>query len=209
MSQNTRLIEKDILAAVPATSAGDSEIIDLFGVAGGADRFSCQAIYDVQTPGAKNFTDTDVNITANTVTVTAHGYSTGFKVQLTTTGTLPAPLTILTDYFLIVVNANTLKFATTLANALAGTAIDITTQGSAAAIDTITGVTLASASVTFRKSNDGVNFIDVQTATSITVDGSVMIEQPNTAYRYFKVVKALTSGQVATKALILVLGDGI
>lgn len=339
-ANNARLIEKDILAAIPATAAGDSEIIDLFGISGGASKFSCHAVYDVQSPTAKTFdsggaevdtgtfqakastnagdyivindtaglswavyadvtgsdqppsgaiwsaipvprkgradlgaastaanvatafaaafealvavpfasvaggadvvftqdlygavtapsvhntgdtgpgtitvvvtdagVNSEVNVDANTVTVPVHGYTTGFKVQLTTTGTLPGGLATATDYFLIVVDANTLKFATSLANALAGTAINITNQGSDEAVNTITGVAIAGASVTFRKSNDGVDWIDVQTATSITVDGSVMTEQPNVSYRYFKAVKALTSGQVDLKALICVLGD--
>ena len=153
--------------------------------------------------------DSEVNIVDNEITIPSHGFPVGFKIQLTTTGTLPAPLLTATDYFVIVVDTNTIKLATSLSNALAGSAIDITNQGSDGAVNTATGVALAGASVTFRKSNDGTNWIDIQTATSITVDGSVMIEQPNVSYRYFKVVKALTSGVVDLKALTLVIGDSI
>ena len=51
-------------------------------------------------------------------------------VELTTSGTLPAPLATGTTYYIIMSNALTVKLATSAANALAGTAIDITTTGS-------------------------------------------------------------------------------
>lgn len=64
----------------------------------------------------------------NQVTVTGHGYVTGLLVSgIATTGTLPTGLSLLTEYYVIVVDANTLKFATSLANALLGTAVSITT----------------------------------------------------------------------------------
>lgn len=54
---------------------------------------------------------------------------TGTRVRCTTTTTLPAPLATATDYYLIRIDNNTYKLATTYANAVAGTAIDITTTG--------------------------------------------------------------------------------
>lgn len=50
-------------------------------------------------------------------------------VQFTTTGTLPAGLSLSTNYFLIYVSDTTFKVATSVANALAGTAINITDAG--------------------------------------------------------------------------------
>lgn len=78
----------------------------------------------------------DVDTTANTITETAHGRNTGSREYLSTTGTLPShtppsaePAFGVVFYYLIRVDANTLKLASTLENALAGTAIDLTTQG--------------------------------------------------------------------------------
>lgn len=51
------------------------------------------------------------------------------RVQLTTSGTLPAGLTTATDYYVIKVTDTTCKFATSYANAVAGTAINITDAG--------------------------------------------------------------------------------
>ena len=92
---------------------------------------------------------------------------------------------------------------------MAGTQIDITNQGSDGGVGTVTAVALAGASATFQKSNDGVNWVDIQAATTITVDGSVLLVQPNVSYRYFRVSKALTAGVVAMQALVLVVGDAV
>lgn len=51
------------------------------------------------------------------------------KVQFSTTTTLPAGLAAATDYFVVRQTQNTFKVATSLANALAGTFIDITSAG--------------------------------------------------------------------------------
>lgn len=51
------------------------------------------------------------------------------RVQLTTTTTLPAGLSLATDYYVIKVTDTTCKFATSYANAVAGSAVDITDAG--------------------------------------------------------------------------------
>lgn len=79
-------------------------------------------------PGNATFTTVDTS--ADTITSTAHGFYTGLKVQVSTSGTLPTGLTASTDYYLIRTDADTLQFATSLANALAGTQIDLTGTGS-------------------------------------------------------------------------------
>lgn len=72
---------------------------------------------------------TDVNTTDNTITETAHNYVTGQKVLYTAGGTAITGLTTATNYYVIVVDDDTFKLATTAANALAGTAIDISGTG--------------------------------------------------------------------------------
>lgn len=54
---------------------------------------------------------------------------TGTRVRLTTTTTLPAGLSLATDYYVIRVNDSTFKLATSYANARAGTQINITDAG--------------------------------------------------------------------------------
>jgi len=66
----------------------------------------------------------------NTVTAVAHGLVTGDgPVQLTSSTTLPAGLALATDYWIHRLTDDTFYFCSTLANALAGTSVDITDTG--------------------------------------------------------------------------------
>jgi hypothetical protein len=78
-----------------------------------------------------NFVDGDVSVAADTITETAHGLATGLPIRLSTTGTLPAGLATATTYYVIRVDADTIQLATTYANAVAGTNIDITAAAGA------------------------------------------------------------------------------
>ena len=76
------------------------------------------------------FTSSDVNTTTDAVTEANHTLSTGHgPFVFTTTGTLPAGLSTLTPYWVIVDDGNTLAFATSEANALANTRINLTGGG--------------------------------------------------------------------------------
>ncbi len=68
------------------------------------------------------------------------------------------------------------------------------------------------ASVTFQGSNNRDSdaiWTNLQAATVISGDGTVMIEKANCEFRYFRAVKGLTSGDVDLKCLTLVIGDAI
>jgi hypothetical protein len=69
-------------------------------------------------------------IGTNTFTITNHPFVTGQSVTLTTSGALPTGLAISTTYYIIKVDANTISFATTLANTMLGTVISFTSSGS-------------------------------------------------------------------------------
>lgn len=64
-----------------------------------------------------------------TVASNTDRWVTGMGVRLSTTDTLPAPLAAATNYWVIRDSATTIKFATSYANAIALTAIDLTTDG--------------------------------------------------------------------------------
>ena len=72
----------------------------------------------------------DVSTGNNRITITDHGLSTGAKLAYDSAGgTALGGLTHDTDYFIIVIDDNTIQLATTLANAEAGTAINLTGTG--------------------------------------------------------------------------------
>ncbi len=68
------------------------------------------------------------------LTHTFYGLLTGTRVQLTTTTTLPAGLSLATDYFVVRISDSTCKLSTSYANATASTpvTIDITNTGTGA-----------------------------------------------------------------------------
>ena len=70
-----------------------------------------------------------VDTGADTLTLTGHAYLTGDGPVRFTGADLPGGLAVLTDYWLIYATANTIKVATSLENALAGTAINLTSAG--------------------------------------------------------------------------------
>lgn len=79
----------------------------------------------------RTFATTDVTTGTDTIALALHNFNrTGFKVQFTSSGTLPAGLALLTNYYVIVVTPGTFKVASSPANAFAGTAVDITDVGS-------------------------------------------------------------------------------
>lgn len=69
-------------------------------------------------------------------TATAHGWATGQLVTAITTSALPTGLTVLTNYYVIVDTATTLKLATSVTNAFAGTAVAVT-NGSGSGTNTL------------------------------------------------------------------------
>lgn len=116
---------------------------------------------------------------SNAVTsVTNHNLATGDRVMITAgLGTLTG-VTLNTVYFAISVTATTFKFATTLANALAGTAITITgtpATGMVHALDrsiTPTAVTLNGTTATITAAHN-LNVGDVIAISGVTDDDSL------------------------------------
>lgn len=77
-----------------------------------------------------NFTFTASSVTSQ-ATATAHGLNTGDgPIQVSNSGgALPGGLATVTNYWVIKIDANTFEFATSLANALAGTLITLSSNG--------------------------------------------------------------------------------
>lgn len=97
---------------------------------------------------ASAFASTAVDIAANTIAVSANdSLYTGTAVVLTTTGTVPGALTAGATYYVIRVSSTSIKLATTRANAVAGTSIDITSQGTGTHTLTVTYTNRAVGSV--------------------------------------------------------------
>lgn len=151
--------------------------------------------------------NSEVNVDDNEVTIPSHGFSEGLKGQLTTTGTLPAGLSTSTDYYIIVVDSNTVKFASSLSNAQAGTAVNITDQGSDEAVNTFTAIALAGGAIKLQQSNDNVTWVDLGSSTNVTVDATLLLEKDRPTTRYISVLLTLTAGHISADLQFLAKGD--
>lgn len=79
------------------------------------------------------FVAADVNTGTNKITENAHGLANNTRVRLSTDGTLPAPLAVDTDYYIINAGANDFELSITEG----GSAVDITDTGSGGATHTV------------------------------------------------------------------------
>lgn len=89
-------------------------------------------ITTVTTTGLQTITSSATFTADNATEIITHtGYDipTFSRVRLTTTGTLPAGTALATDYWTIRQSATTSQLAASLADAVAGTAVDMTTNG--------------------------------------------------------------------------------
>jgi hypothetical protein len=91
----------------------------------------------------KTFADGDVTPATDVIAIAAHGYTAGCGVELSTTGVLPAGLSINTLYYLGVPSAGTLTLHTNVADALAGTNPVNITAAAGGGTHTINNMTVA------------------------------------------------------------------
>lgn len=120
-----------------------------------------------------------VNTSTDVFTISPHGCFTGMAVRWISSGNLPAPLVTDTDYYVISLNESQIKLATTYDNAIAGTAINITSTG--------TGTHVVSPAVL--DGNFGQREFDtvplealVATKLSVAISAVMASEDPSNAY---------------------------
>lgn len=142
-------------ANVPIVAGQDNP----YGVAYTADISTDLRLSASQTPVALpvfRVSSADINDTDDEITITGHGYQTGDSVVVDAApeATLATGLTTATTYFVIRVDANTIKLAETETNSVAGVAIDLEDTGT----DNLSGiqffVTSASSPFTFQYTED-------------------------------------------------------
>lgn len=156
----------------------------------------------VATAGTKTFLDANVNVTANTITISAHGYYTGLQVAASTTGTLPGGLSA-TNYYVIRVDADTIKLATSAALAIAGSAVDIT-SAAGGGTHTLTPAAISGASYKLQYSMDNVIWIDGGVTNNVTATSQFLHEKVDPMFNYVQVVWALSAGQIGYSVQTLV-----
>jgi hypothetical protein len=141
MSIDFVTVEKAVQDLVVACSGlADAQVIWADGKPRPSGTYISMAITNDNSPANdENFSEHNPLVLADDIvearsgdalTLTTHAYVTGDgDVRFTTTGMLPAPLAVGTPYWIIVDGVNTVRVATSRANARAGTAVTLTTSG--------------------------------------------------------------------------------
>lgn len=189
-------------AFASAYSAG-GEWVDVAGL--GGDSYSVVAVVDVDTPAAVVVASADIDFATNNWESVAHGLSEGLKVRLTTSGDLPDPLLVATDYFVIVLDEDNFQLAASLADAQAGTPITLVDSGTGD--QTVTPTALAGGTIKLQQANDQDNPVDLGSATNITVDATLSLEKDRPTMRWVRPYITLTAGHISASLQVLVKGD--
>lgn len=166
------------------------------------DQGSVQVVCVDATPGVKTFTDTDIVVLANTVTIADHGYLTGLKVVTTTSGAAPAGLAPGT-WYIVKIDKDTIKFADSLAKALAGNVADITTAGGVGDTQTITPAVLGTCAIDLYGSNDGTNYVTLSVGTgNFTASTIKLLPILDKFYKYLQLVMTVPAGALTVTATV-------
>jgi hypothetical protein len=147
---------------------------------------------------------TYINVTTNVLTISAHGMLTGETVVLSKGigDTYPAGLSG-TTYYVIKVDANSLKLSDSYAHAIAGTnVVDITDQGTGTF--TLTPNSTTTGTATLEESIDGSSWEAVPTAlaasTAITGAGSHTWNVVDRFSNYVRIKLVMATGQLTFTA---------
>lgn len=162
-------------------------------VDGGAIDFTGSGTGDItvtRTTPADTAAASAVYSVADTITIADHGLVDGQVGQVTTDDALPTGISAMTNYFVIVVDDDTIKLATSKANALAGTAVNITAQG--AGTHTFTPGAVAG-DLNVEVSNDGSLWFTIGSATAVSGNSTKHWEEVNVAYKFARLVWAASS----------------
>ena len=107
----------------------DNSIVRLASTAANAAAGTAVNLTTVGT-GTQTLTVTALNLSTDTITIPGHGFLQGELVQYDSQGqTAITGLTTATPYYIIFVNGDNIKLATTTENAIAGTAVNLTAAG--------------------------------------------------------------------------------
>ncbi len=152
------------------------------------------------------------NLVTDKITIATHGFYPGLKLRLTSTGTLPTGLATSTDYYVIVIDANTIQLSATLAGALAAlkVPVDITAYGTTGETATFTPVAVSGVSYKLQKSiswdpveNPSPTWVDAVAGdtnsvvtNTITVSASSMASITNCYTSAINTLFAISAGTV-------------
>ena len=169
-------IDANILGVTATESLAGVDNVSSAAVSSDGSGYGSAPSVTIAAPTARTITQANIDETTNVFTVTGHNMRDGTKLTYTSNGTnivhSGGTLADATAVFVIRVDEDTFKIASNLANALAGTALDITNDGNdsnsfvgdtATATATVSGGVVTGITVTAVGS-------DYQSAPTVTVE---------------------------------------
>ena len=169
-------IDTNILGITSGESLAGVDNVTSIAVNEDGARYVQAPTITVAAPTARTITQANINETTNVFTVTGHNMRTGTKLTYTSNGTnivhSGGTLADATAVFVIRVDEDTFKIASSLSNALAGTALDITNDGNDSNSfvgDTATATATVSGGVVTGITVSAVGS-DYQSAPAVTVE---------------------------------------
>jgi hypothetical protein len=197
-----------VLASIIKSTWTAGGVITATSAVVGADiRYNMQSSsYAALTPFAPQFyggTASNIVTASSKINVTAHGFTTGLPVLYTkSAGTSPGALVANTTYYVVRVDANNFKLASSQANALLGTVVSIATQtAQGGGTFILTPLAIAGTpSFKWQYSNDNSNWVDMS-VSSVTMSSLALAttvwDFGTITYRYLRLnVVAPTAGGI-------------
>lgn len=133
--------------------------------------------------------DSDINDDDDEITIVDHGYEDGDSVVLNVvTGTAPTGLSDDTEYFVIVIDENTIQLASSYANAIAGTELAIAGAAAGGGEFDLAATAIAG-DLDMLASNDGITWTVLTTpsAVEISAAGTTLWQDLPLSARYLRV----------------------
>ncbi len=168
-------IDANILGITSGESLGGVDNVTSIALSSDGSGYGSAPSVTVAAPTARTITQANINETTNVFTVTGHNMRTGTKLTYTSNGTnivhSGGTLADSTAVFVIRIDEDTFKIASSLSNAQAGTALDITNDGNDSNSfvgDTATGTATVSGGVVTGITVTNVGS-DYQSAPSVTI----------------------------------------
>ena len=181
-----RLALTDLLQGTE-TSTYTGSAIDLDSCVG----FAIVSVATDNTPVASNFATTDVSTVNSAIVISSHGMETGLLVRFSTTNTLPAGLSLVTNYYVIATTSSTIRVATSLVNALAAVYVTLTTTGTGT--HTITPTASIAPVQTVQASIDGTVYAPISNSAQTLSSIANLTEYQEPYYYKMKVVFTITA----------------
>lgn len=165
-------------------------------------------IADESAAGSTTFVETVAgtpsafSVTNNTIALAGHGYETGQVVRVTiSAGALPAPLAAAVDYFVIRVDAGSFMLAASLADALAGSEIDLLDAGTVSESVTFTMQTNVGSMIIEYTTDEivvpGSAWVALETINLVTASSPVQTRIPVNYYNNIRARLAVTKGALS------------